>query len=79
MSKKGNPMRDLPTPSVLARLKPNAKGGLYLEGQHIVHRFAARCGKHQVVNEGEQSLWNTEEEALAAAKRFRDACRAASA
>jgi len=72
-------MRDLPTPAVLARLKPNAKGGLYLEGESIVHKYAARCGKHPVVNQGEQSLWDTEAEALDAAKRFHEACRAASA
>ena len=72
-------MRDLPTPAVLARLKPNAKGGLYLEGDSIVHKYAARCGKHQVVNQGEQSLWDSEADALAAAKRFRDHCRAACA
>ena len=67
------------TPSMeqLARLRPNAKGGTYMSKDHerIEYKFKARLGKHGVMNEGEPQLWDTEEEALAAAKRFLAAIR----
>ena len=69
------------TPSMeqLVRLRPNAKGDTYMsdDRKHIVYRFKARLGKHGVVNEGEPPLWETEEEALDAAKRFRSKVREA--
>jgi hypothetical protein len=73
-------MRDLPTPAVLARLKPNFKGGLYMvKPMEIGYRYIPRLGRYEVHNEGDPALWETEDEALAAAKRFHEACRAASA
>ena len=67
------------TPSLaqLARLRPNAKGNTYMSAdkKHIEFKYMARLGGHGVVCDGEQQLWDTEEEALSAAKRFRDQIR----
>lgn len=61
-----------PTPTIeeLARLRPNAKGNLYLIDNCTTYRYAARLGRHSVHCEGEAQLWETEAEALSAAKRF---------
>ena len=69
------------TPSIeeLVKLKPNAKGDTYMDKSHtkIEYKYKARLGRHGVVNEGEQALWDTEEEALEAAKRFKATCQQA--
>ena len=61
-----------PTLEQLARLRPNAKGDTYMSKDHkrIEYKYKARLGKHGVVNEGEPQLWDKEEDALEAAKRF---------
>lgn len=66
-----------PTFHQLARLRPNAKGDTYMsqDRKRIEFKYQARLGRHGVVCEGEPQLWDTEEEALAAAKRFLVQCR----
>ena len=63
-----------PTPSELARLKPNAKGDLILVGQEIKYVYFARLGRHIVVGEGDPQHWGTKIQAEDAAKRFKAAC-----
>lgn len=66
--KKNEPV---PTVEELLRLRPNAKGDLYLIDNCTAFRYSARMGRHRVHCEGEPQLWETEAEALACAKRFK--------
>jgi len=61
-----------PTPTIeeLSRLKPNAKGDLYLIDNCTAFRWSARMGRHRVHCANEPQIWETEAEALEAAKRF---------
>lgn len=61
-----------PTMEELSRLKPNAKGDLYLNRERMAteYMYAGRLGRHWVCLPGEPLTWKTEAEARAAAQRF---------
>lgn len=64
-------------PSDLAKLKPNAKGDLILDGKTIKRVWYAHLGRHAVSCPGEPDYWDTKEEAMAAAERARALCQGA--
>lgn len=65
-------MAKTPTIEELSRLRPNAKGDLYLNRERMAteYKYASRLGKHNVCLQDEPQTWDTEAEALDAAKRF---------
>lgn len=60
-----------PTIEELLRLKPNAKGNLYLIGDGLAYRYAPRLGRHLVHCQGEAEHFESETDALESAKRFK--------
>lgn len=66
-----------PTIEELARLKPNAKGDLYMiTSEEIGYRYAPRLGRHIVRCEGDAALFENQEDALESAKKFLGQVRA---
>ncbi len=60
-----------PTIEELSKLKPNAKGDLYMiASNEIGYRYAPRLGRHHVRCEGDPSIFEKESDALESAKKF---------